>query len=287
MRDEFEQFCKNIRMSDSLVESIQTKYHSISTCINRAYWDSSSVNHSLYVGSYGRGTSISASDIDILVFLPLQQYYRYNGYTYNGQSHLLQNVKNTLQATYPRTNMKGDGQVISVNFGDICFEVVPAFEFIDGDIRYPDTNNGGRWKSTNPRAEIKEMDKANKMSNKNLKHLCRMIRSWNYFNGVGLPGDLIDSTCYHFIKSRDCDGVSYSYYDWMCRDYFKYVVNNKNRKIWSMPGSNRNVDMASNMSYHAKRAYNLALQAIEYARNDRVYTSCLKWREVFGTKFPG
>lgn len=61
----FEQFCSNLRFSDADASTISNRYHSITKRINNDYWDSSSdTSHSLYVGSYGRDTEISTSDID-------------------------------------------------------------------------------------------------------------------------------------------------------------------------------------------------------------------------------
>ena len=70
---DFDRFCKNLRMSDTTVSNVQNRYHAITKRVNSDYWNSSSDTlHSLYVGSYGRGTSIYTSDIDIVVELPTQ-----------------------------------------------------------------------------------------------------------------------------------------------------------------------------------------------------------------------
>ena len=77
--------------------SISTRYHSITRAVNREFWNSSSDTlHSLYVGSYGRGTAVDTSDIDVLVELPKAEYDRYDYYNGNGQSRLLQAVKNAI-----------------------------------------------------------------------------------------------------------------------------------------------------------------------------------------------
>ena len=51
--------------------------------------------------------------------------------------------------------MRGDGQVVTVNFNTIAVEVVPVFYYDDSWRFYmPDTNDGGRWKIVDPRAEL-------------------------------------------------------------------------------------------------------------------------------------
>lgn len=287
MNKEFEQFCDNIRMPKSITDSIQTKYHGITKCINRHYWNSiSETNHSLYVGSYGRGTAINASDVDILVMLPFEYYRRFNQYQSNGQSQLLQQVKDTLKSSYPNTKLRGDGQVIILDYYDICFEVVPCFELEEGSFRYPDTNNGGSWKMTNPRLEIDEMNRMNDLSNKNLKRLCRMMRSWNYYNDLKLSGYLIDAVCYDFIKThQEYANRSYYFYDEMCRDFF-YHASSRFFPYWLMPGSYQMIKNEDALAVKAKKSYNLANEAINLEKQNYEYLARAKWREIFGERFP-
>ena len=49
---------------------ISERYKRITKVINREFWNSvSEIDHSLYVGSYGRGTAIDTSDLDVLIEL--------------------------------------------------------------------------------------------------------------------------------------------------------------------------------------------------------------------------
>ncbi len=50
--------------------------------------------------------------------LPATMKSRYDNYVGNGQSALLQDVKNKIQNTYWNTDIGGDGQVAAVNFSD-------------------------------------------------------------------------------------------------------------------------------------------------------------------------
>src|SRR3954451_1966871 len=151
----FGTFCSNLQVRDG--ETISTRYKNITRRLNVDYWNTDSdTAHSLYVGSYGRNTAIDGlSDLDVLMELPYSVYQRYNGYATNGQSALLQAVKASIERTYSSTNLKADGQVIQVPFTDgVTFEVVPAFENTDGSFTFPNANDGGSWKTTNPRPEI-------------------------------------------------------------------------------------------------------------------------------------
>ena len=287
--DYFSTFCSNLRMGSDTVSKIQSRYHQITKRINIDYWDSeSTTSHSLYVGSYGRGTEIWTSDIDIIVQLPYATYKKFDAYTTNGQSALLQEVKTVLQKTYSTSHIKGDGQVIGINFSDgINFEIVPAFINTNGSYTYPDTNNGGSWKVTDPKSEIDAMNSRNNETNKNLKRLCRMARAWKQKCNVPMSGILIDTLAYKFIGDWAYKDKSYLYYDYMSRDFFEYLKNlDKDQDYWLAPGSQRRVWKTENFQSKAKTAYDNALSAIAYESNNNAYSSKQKWREIYGTKFP-
>lgn len=283
----FEQFCKNLRFSLDESSSIISRYHSITRRINRDYWriDSDS-DHSLYVGSYGRGTKIYGSDIDMLVQLPYETYIRFDNYASNGQSALLQEVKNVIAKTYPSTYLKADGQIISVPFSDsITFEVLPAFLNRDGSYTFANSNDGGSWKITDPKAEIQAITERDKECNHNLKRLCRMARAWRLANAVGISGILIDILAYRFIANWEYNYMSYFYYDEMTRDFMKYVSELPSQDKWKVMGSDRYIYCSGNFRRKAKEAYDWAVEAIEYYKK---YPSSAnnKWREIYGSKFP-
>ena len=149
-------------MSDIEIEKVRYRYKQITKRVNLEFRNSESeVSNSLYVGSYGRGTSVSLSDIDMVVILPDSEYYKYDSYIYNGQSSLLQKLKEILQKTYSTSHVRADRQVVQIAFDDkIKFEIVPVFN-ADDEISFifPDTNHCGSWELTNPKKEIEEEKK--------------------------------------------------------------------------------------------------------------------------------
>lgn len=195
---------------------VSDRYKRITKAVNREFWNSKSdTEHSFYVGSYGRGTAINTSDIDILVELPNDEFAKYDTSNYNGQSRLLQVLRNAILDTYPRSNVHADGQVVVIDFTDgIKFEVLPAFRQFFGDniYTYPDTNNGGQWKITNPKAEQEAMKIKNQESNGLLLNTCKHMRSIrdNHFSSYHLPGIVIDSFVYkyigdwHWLRDGEC-----------------------------------------------------------------------------------
>ena len=165
----FSTFCTNIQVQEA--GTISTRYKAITQRLNTDFWSTTSdTAHSLYVGSYGRNTAIQGfSDLDMIFQLPYSTYQQYDQHIGNGQSALLQAVKTSIEKTYSKTSIRADGQVILVPFSDgITFEVVPAFGNKDDSYTYPDANDGGSWRTTNPRPEIEAIRTRNSECNGNL-----------------------------------------------------------------------------------------------------------------------
>ena len=113
--DWFSSFCANIQVRDG--GSISTRYKAITRRLNTDYWSTTSdTSHSLYVGSYGRNTAINDfSDLDMIFQLPYSVYEQYNGYSGNGQSALLQAVKQSIEKTYSTTSIRGASDSCGIN----------------------------------------------------------------------------------------------------------------------------------------------------------------------------
>ena len=120
--------------------------------------------------------------------MPRFEYYHYDRLKGNGQSRLLQAIKNCILIPYPRSSIHGDGQVVVIQFSDgMKFEILPAFKETDyyGYVSYvyPDSNMGGNWRSTNPKKEQEAMRAKNCINQSNglLFDTCK------YLNGVYAP----------------------------------------------------------------------------------------------------
>jgi hypothetical protein len=215
------------------------------------------------------------------------QYDRHRG---NGQSALLQAVKTSIERTYSTTSIRADGQVILVPFKDgITFEVVPVFINIENSYTYPDANSGGSWKTTNPRPEIEAIRTRNAACGYNLVPLCRVMRAWKKEWSVPIGGLLIDTLAYQFIENYQHRDKSYLYYDFMCRDFLKWMSEqDEKQERWRSPGAGQWVWGNGLFQYKAKRCYNISLEAIahEMASPKQEWSAKQKWREIFGTSFP-
>jgi len=285
----FETFCKSLLIGQDKRSTISTRYLAICKRLNKDFWSMDTTSGGRYVGSYGRNTANSwVSDIDMIFEMPWSIYTKYNNYLGNGQSALLQAVKNSITTTYPITYLKGDGQIVLVQFSDKSkFEVLPVFKNKDDSYTFADSNGGGSWKTTNPVSEISAVSTGDILTNNNLRPLCRMARSWKFFCNVPIKGLLIDTLAYRFLTNWSYRDKSYLYYDWMSRDFFEYLKNqNKDQTIWYAIGSGKAIYNSENFRYKATQAYNKSLEAIQFQKDNKEWTSKQKWREIYGYRYP-
>ena len=76
--------------------------------------------------------------------------------------------------------------------------------------------------------------------NNNLKNLCRMCRAWKNEKNVDIKGITIDVLAYRFLSTYCYKDKSYLYYDYMTRDFFKYLSEiDINQNSWKVMGSSR------------------------------------------------
>ncbi|KHJ37050.1 hypothetical protein PBAC_27540 [Pedobacter glucosidilyticus] len=282
----FQDFSNNLVIQNQ--DSIENRFGLIIQRLNSDFHNiDSKTENGLYVGSYGRDTAINGiSDLDLIFILPDSMFTTYNNREGNKQSQLLQDVRDSIKKTYSTSKVRGDGQVVVIEFTNDYIEVCPCFLESDGSFTYPDSNNGGSWKKTNPSPEASELNNYNNECNGNLIFLCRYIRAWKNKCGVKIGGLLIDTLVYNFFKS-DTKYAKYNIdqHDILVRDFFEYLKNlNDDRKYWYALGSNQHVyKKNSNFKSRAKKALKNVEEAIEKQNNKTVYEI---WRKVFGKVFP-
>lgn len=277
----FQGLLSNLKIDNADVISL--RYEEITASLNKKFRDTESKTaNSLQVGSYGRWTAIKGiSDLDMLYIMPATKWADYKD---GKQYQLLSDTKDAILARYPRTVVLVDRLVVRVLYKNFHVEVQPVFENTDGSFTYPDSYSGGKWKVTRPREEIKAMTEFVANKNKNLRRLCKMARAWKNKHGVAMGGLLIDTLAHNFLKSTsDYDDKSFTYYDWMTRDFFQYLMNEPDKDHYQALGSGQDVKVKKKFQKKAKKAYELSLKAIEAGETDEAND---KWKKIFGRPFP-
>lgn len=281
----FQQFRKDISVQNA--SDISTSYKSITTRLNKDFWATESdIRHCLQVGSYGRNTAIHGiSDLDMLFELPWAVYEQYDNHEGNGQSKLLQAVADSIRERYPKTKVRGDGQVVVISFKKYEVEVVPVFYGAKADqYTYPDTNDGGCWKTSKPHKEIAAMNDRNAEANRNLKHACKMVRAWKNQAGAPISGWLIDTLCHNFFgQTSKYDALSYASHPELIAELFEYLGDLAEQDYWLAPGSRQQVPAGENFRPKAKKAGIRARGALAV---DTDAKKIKLWRQIFGNSFP-
>ena len=278
VKDDFNEFISNLQIDN--FDDINTSLEGIAKKLNQKYYDNSTTDNYLMVGSMGRNTFIKGeSDIDVIYELPDEVFERFDDYESNGQSQLLNEIRDVLKEKYPSTDIKGDGQVVVISFTKYKIELVPGFKQDNNSYKYPDTHDSGSWKITKPILEIEE---ANNMINNTstYRDICQMIREWKANNGVTICGLLIDTLIKDFLDNNpEYKWKSKSDYYELLKSVFKYLSNqDENRKQWNAMGSNQIIENKNfNFIKKGKKAYNKL-------SNSTDESSTL--RELFGSRFP-
>lgn len=280
--DMFSAFLDNLAITNA--ETISLRYGEITASLNKKVRETESKTaNTLQVGSFGRKTGIKGiSDLDMLYIMPSS---KWDSYKDHGQLNLLKDVKSAILQRYPSTKVKVDRLVVTVTYTDFHVEVQPVFEDSDNDcFLFPDTNDGGVWKTTKPRQEMEAIVEMHNKKNHNLRRLCKMVRAWRNKHGVAMGGLLVDTLSYNFLNSNnDYDEKSFLYYDWMSRDFFKYISELAEQDDYLAPGSRQRVKVKKKFQRKAKKAYELCLEAIEAGDQDNAHS---KWKKIFGRPFP-
>ena len=281
--DMFSDFLANLLIQNT--ETISLRYGELTAALNKKFRDTESKTANvLQVGSFGRKTGIDGiSDLDMLYIMPKSEWETYED---GKQLKLLQDVKVAVLARYPQTDVRVDRLVVTVTYTDFHIEIQPVFEEDDGSYKYPDTKDDGSWKITKPREEMEAVSEMDEAKNLNLKRLCKMARAWKNKHGLEISGLLLDTLAYNFLEStKDYDDRSFLYYDWLSRDFFKYLGEQPDQDYYAAPGSGQRVKVRKKFQRKARKAHRLCLAAIEAQEKENKNVN-EKWKKVYGRQFP-
>ncbi|MEU8073769.1 nucleotidyltransferase [Micromonospora sp. NPDC049151] len=280
----FDTLLEKLKVGDAST-TIAARRDEITKALNKDFRSvEGSTANRLMVGSYGRHTAIrGVSDLDMIYILPANLRSSYDSET--GPRRILNRVRDDLKARYPNTEIQVDQCVVRLQFtsNKFKFEVQPAFENADGTFDYPDTKSES-WKVTKPRHEITATKDCNDRTSKNMRHLARMARAWKDTNGVVMGGLLIDTLVHRFFSTTtEYDDKGSLWFDFMVRDFFKFLAEEPDKDYYLALGSNQRVTVKKRFQPKAKKAYNRCLEAIA---DEGKASANKKWREVFGTAVP-
>jgi hypothetical protein len=285
----FEKLVRDVQLGSAAYTDASGKHDRVRRCLNRHYYshDSGSAN-SFLVGSYGKNTEIRPpSDIDILFELPPSVWTRYQNRTGNIQSALLQEVKGVLLNSFSTTAICGDGQIVSVPFVTYAVEVLPAFRTQDGRYLHADSNGGGRWRTTHPKQEISDLTTSNAATGGKTIHLVKLAKAWKAARNVAIKSFVLELAAVKFLAQWQHNRLStgdlsgYGFYDWMMRDFFRWLEGQTNQSWW-IPGATELVHTGNAWEAQARFAAAAADRACTHHSADRPVSAKGEWKNVFG-----
>ncbi|MEN2786538.1 hypothetical protein ACFOKI_02465 [Sphingomonas qilianensis] len=224
-------------------------------------------------------------DVDSFFFLPADVKGRFDQRSGNVQSQLLQEVKGVLEATYPQTRVRGDGQVVVVAFNTVTLEIVPVFQAYGGSFIMPDTNTGGRWKNVDPWSQLAQVDRTDRAMNGNIRALCQTMKHWRNEKNVPLKSFAIELLVTEFLPARGWGDQSTFWYDYYVRDFLQYLCGRADTYV-AIPGTGEVYWLGSDWLQKAQAARDIAVAACHWEYHDYDVTAGQEWQKIFGTRTP-
>lgn len=271
IENHFDKFHKNIKLTKKQREDAQTKYSGVCKTLHKHYYKNEYTGATkLLFGSYGKKTNIRPPrDVDVLFKMPESEYERYDNYESNGQSKLLQEVKEILNKTYTTTDdIKGWGKVIVVKFSEGAHnvEILPAWSLDNNNYKIPNSEHSGSWEEFDPVSDIERLNKSEEKTGMT-KQLIQMIKKWDDNCSVAIISFEIEEFVLDFLSDYDCEEKTTS--EIICA-FFKYLQ----KKIDSRQKS------------HVETAIKRSAKAYEYEVAEKYDDAIDEWIKVFGADFP-
>lgn len=293
----FERLFSAMDATPSQITDYRTKLEGLCKCLNDWYWPELPQGNSTFIiaGSWAKGTQArTCSDIDIIFLLPWAVKQRFDGRNGNRQSQILQEVKNVLLPSYPKSSIKGDGPTVVVDFDTIKVEIAPVFLDLNGSrfLESPDfrtwvchTKDDGEYKLSAPAAEIQKLSQINLRFNGNLAPLLRMIKVWRKTCNIPIKSIVAEQIAMDFLSQWYGNKYPYFWPDWLMRDFLEYMLLRANG--WSLlPGTREVVYFGNEWVGRTQTALRAVQKACEYEQNNQNSLAGEEWQKIFGIFIP-
>jgi hypothetical protein len=242
------------------------------------------------IGSLGKDTGTNPiADADVMFHMPAGTWNRFTNYAGNGQSALLQEVRDVLTKRYPSTKIRGDGPVVVVSFTTApTVEIVPtAFVSDNANILYasgevPVTRDGGQWEFVDYGAQLNALNNADGPVDGQLRRLIRYMKAWRKCSYATLKSIVLELMAIDFMKTWDRSQTSATYDDWLVRDFLRYMIDHYTY-TYPIPGTTRSIGTGVGWFLDAQESVKDADAACRYQPDNSMYL--YYWRKVLGNDF--
>lgn len=287
----FNGFQANLALTDKQRTDGITKFKGLVGTLNSVYRGSiSQTDNAFLIGSWAKDTCIRPPrDVDMYYVLPESVYHRYQAYAFgvNKQSALLQEVKGKLAAAYPTSVIKGDGPIVLADFYGWTVEIAPAFLLSAQDRSYYvcDTKSGGSYLTTKPFHEVDAINSADLFNNWNVRPLIKMLKCWQANCNVSIKSFALELLAIEFLEKWAYRHQSVFYYDWMCRDFFKWLITRAGGGVVT-PGTFQILWLGNAWKTRAESALLRADRACAFEMESNMLAAGDEWQKIFGIDMP-
>ena len=283
----FQNYINNLESKDRWIEEINYKRQ----LIERIIREEIGVGDVHIFGSYARGTLIESSDgidIDLMFILDGTRYYDWL-HQQDGPSNCLNYIRQKLinRPEFYDADISVDRNSVSVRYGKLKIDIVPAFQSEKG-YSIPDTAEGQKWISTNPRLFNKILGLMNSKTNGRLNDLIKIVKGWNNSNGKLLRSFHIENMVYLYFKNNQSSNINSSLKDEVLNLFSRlpvYIQNSINEPVYNDVIDSYLDTNRSDAINRAQKAKEKLSVAENYERNGQYNKALEIYSKVFGKKF--
>lgn len=275
MNHYFKIFDKKLTLTSSQQQDAKIKYNNVCKTLHNSYYVAKYNGSTKFLfGSYKKKTNIrpmdKMQDVDVLFKIPKETFEKFDNYESNGQSALLQEIRNTLNKTFTTTSkISGWGKVVLVNTvdGTHNIEVLPAYELTDKTFKIPNSENGGSWEIFDPREDINNFQDSNQQVNGLVKIVTRMLKSWKRQNKtLNIKSYQIEQYVLEYFNKNSFEEINIKIFIKIF-NFIKSKIDNENNSF---------IDTVINRLELADRLN----------QNEKYEETANKLKLIFGDKFP-
>ena len=243
------------------------------------------------VGSFSKGTAVRGqSDFDLFVCLSRDEA-RWGGRVVDSRT-FLRRVRGELQRLYPSTELRPDGQAVSLRFtsGVDRFDVVPAV--LEGIVRegalFVIPDGAGGWLRTAPHLQRAYLKAAGDRSGGKLPRVVQLVKWW-----TGVRAETVPLKSFHveMVLAGAALCVGPASYSQLTAAAFRLLAERKGRALRDPTGISGLIPAADTESKKAKlttaleRAADWSSAALAAEAQGDSQGALANWNRVFNSRF--
>ena len=114
-----------------------------------------------------------------------------------------------------------------------------------------------------------------------------MLKRWQEHCSVPLRSFVLELLAVDFLEGWEHAGKSTVYYDWMTRDFFRWLKDKWFLPGVTVPGTDEFIALSGEeWKSKAQSAYGRAVKACDYEQREMPYSAGEEWQKVFGDFIP-